>query len=364
MASAYDRAILHETYSHRARIISRSARLVLQPMLRVVPLTNSSIRVIRRLDGLYSDSPRSKYVEPVKFELNGIPAESMTHRYSPESAMTILYLHGGGFFSCGIESHRRICETLAKLTGATVVSVDYVQLPDGTIADSVQDAITAYEVLLQSAPDPTKIVVAGDSAGGYLAMKVAELATRRDLRTPAAILGFSPMLSLDPEREDKAVERMVRVRDAYLPRSRFRTIRKLWTANDSVIEGFAAPLHASAYIASPVFLTVVEDEILRPEVEAMSMLLTGKGVEVETHIWRRGVHAFPVIADLLPEGREALRLAARFARRAAGELDTVRDEVVAGELIPEEASVDKILDDVIEDELIGDHQGARFPQVG
>ncbi len=347
MTSAYDRAILHETYSRRARIISRSARLLLQPVMRVIPITNPSIRAIRRLDRLRARGPRSKYVDPVKFVLNGAPAESMTHRYGPKSAMTILYLHGGGFFSCGIDSHRRICESLAHRTGATVVSVDYVQLPDGTVADSVQDAIKSYAALLESVPDPTRIVVAGDSAGGYLAMKVAELATRRGLIPPAAILGFSPLLSLDPEREDKAVERIVPVQDAYLPVSRLHKIRTLWTANDSVIEGFAAPLHAGRYITSPVFLTAVEDEILRPEVEAMSMLLARNGVQVETHIWRRGVHAFPVIADLLPEGREALRLAAQFARRAAGELDVARGEVVTGELVVAEVPIDEIIDGVI-----------------
>lgn len=326
MRVVYDSAIVHETFSFKARVLQRAARLVIQPVLRFIPINDRSLATIRTFDGLSGRLRRSRHVEPVQFELGGVRVESMTHRYGPDSEMTILYLHGGGFFSCGIETHRRICERLALKTGATVISVDYVQLPDGSVADSVQDAITAYEALLEVAADPHKIVVAGDSAGGYLAMKVAELATRRQLPGPAAVLGFSPLLSLDPDREDKDVVRLMRPRDAYLPIKRIAKIREHWLPEGVAIEGCASPLQAAEYIDSPAFLVAVEDEMLRPEVEAMALLLAERGVEVETHIWRKQVHAFPVLADVLPESDLALQLAADFARRIVGELD--REPVV------------------------------------
>ena len=277
-------------------------------------------------------------------ELGGVRVEQMVHRHGPDSEMTLLYLHGGGFFSGSIETHRRICERLALKTGATVVSVDYVQLPEGSIAESVQDAISAYAALVESSDHPDKIVVAGDSAGGYLTMKVAELASRRGLQAPAAVLGFSPLLSVDPDREDKAVERITRARDAYLPIQRIAHIRERWLPEDgATIEGYASPLHATAYISSPTFFVAVEDELLRPEVEAMALLLSARGVEVETHLWRKQVHAFPVLVDLLPESEMAIQLAADFARRAVGELDrppiedpASHEEVMTGELVPDQ----------------------------
>jgi acetyl esterase/lipase len=344
MRVVYDKAVVHETFSFRARVLQRALRITFKPLLRYTPLTDRSLAAIRSIDKLSARRPRSRYVEPVEFELGGVRVESMTHRYGPTSDMTILYLHGGGFFSCGIESHRRICERLALKTGATVISVDYVQLPEGSIADSVQDAITAYEALLEIAAHPDKIVVAGDSAGGYLTMKIAELATRRGLQAPAALLGFSPLLSVDPDREDKGVKRISRVRDAYLPARRIAQIRERWLPEGSAIEGYASPLHASAYISSPTFLVAVEDEILRPEVEAMTLLLVERGVGVETHLWRKLVHAFPVLADALPESDLALQLAADFARRAVGELDrpaiedaAAHDEPIVGELVPDDS---------------------------
>ncbi len=342
MRVVYDKAVVHESYSFRARVVQRAARLVFKPLMHLTPLNDRSLATIRALDKLSARRPRSPYVESVRYDLGGVSVESMVHRYGTTSDMTILYLHGGGFFSGSIETHRRICERLARKTGASVISVDYIQLPEGSIADSVQDVITAYEALLEQSAHPDKIVVAGDSAGGYLTMKVAELANRRGLQAPAALLCFSPLLSIDPEREDKAVQRITRHRDAYLPVRRIAEIRERWLPEGSSIEGYASPLHGAAYITSPTFLVAVEDEMLRPEVEAMALLLVERGVEVETHLWRKQVHAFPVLAKALPESEMALQLAADFARRAVGELDRppmvdpdAHDEVIVGEIVPD-----------------------------
>lgn len=365
MQVVYDQAVVHEDVSVRSRVVGRTARLVFKPLLRLAPLNDRTLVTLRSLDALSARGPRSRFVEPVAFELGGVPVESMTHRYGPDSEMTVLYLHGGGFFSCGIDTHRRICERLALYTGATVVSVEYVQLPEGAVADSVDDAIRAYAALVEMSDRPDKIVVAGDSAGGYLTMKIAELAHRRGLPAPAALLTFSPLLSLDPDRVDKeGVARVSRVRDAYLPVGRVRLIRERWLPEGSRIEGEVSPLDAADHITSPTFFVGVEDEMLRPEIEAMALLLHERGVEVETHLWRGQVHAFPVLADTVPEARQALRLAADFARRAVGEApvrtrtadprqhdDPQHEEPIVGEVVPDEPPVP---DAVIDGELVGE----------
>ena len=362
MRVVYENAIVHEKFSLRARVVQRGARVFFKPLMYWMPLSDRTIRAIRAADGLSARGPRSRYVEPVRFELGGVPVESMTHRYGPDSDMTVLYFHGGGFFSGRIETHRRICERLALYTGATVISVDYVQLPDGNVADSVQDAITAYEAVLDMVPAPDKVVVAGDSAGGYLTFKVAELATRRGLTPPAALLTFSPLLSIDPDRDDKAIVKVTEFRDAYLPRHRIATIRQRWLPEDATIEGYASPLLATNYINSPAFFVAAEGEILRPEVEAMALQLAARDINVEIHLWRGMVHAFPVLADAMPESRQSLVLAADFARRAVGEEEATEplvdphahEETVIGELVNDgDADVDDEEAEIIDVELSG-----------
>ena len=368
MRVVYENAIVHEKFSLRARVIQRGARMFFKPLMYWTPLSDRSIRAIRAADRLSARSPRSRYVEPMRFDLGGVPVESMTHRYGPKSDMTILYFHGGGFFSGRIETHRRICERLALYSGATIISVDYVQLPDGNVADSVQDAITAYEAVLEMVAAPEKLVVAGDSAGGYLTFKVAELATRRGLTPPAALLTFSPLLSMDPDRDDKAIIKVTEFRDAYLPRHRIATIRERWLPEGAAIEGYASPLLATNYINSPAFFVAAEDEILRPEVEAMALQLAARGVDVEIHLWRGMVHAFPVLADAMPESRQSLILAADFARRAVGEEEATEplvdprahEETVMGELVnDEDADIEGDEAEIIDVELSGPGADSR-----
>jgi len=337
-----EHAIVHETVSPQARVLQRLSRLVFKPALRFTPLTDRTIRGLRLLDQAPARGRPSPLLTHTMVDLGGVRAEAIAPRTGTSSRMTILYLHGGAFISGGLASHRRIGEQLALLTGAELLSADYVQLPEGTVADSVHDAITAYEAALARVEHPDAVVVAGDSAGGYLAMKVAELATRRGLTRPAAILAFSPLLSLDPERDDKPVIRIVKARDAYLPIGRVPQIRRRWLPDGAVIEGEVSPLQAVASIDSPTFLVGVEDELLRPEIEAMALLLGERGVTVETHLWRGQVHAFPVLADALPESRAALRLAAQFARTAIGEQDVAHDadpdahvERLEAQIVPE-----------------------------
>ena len=159
-------------------------------------------------------------------------------------------------------------------------------------------------------------------------MKIAELATRRGLTPPAALLTFSPLLSLDPRSRRQGHRPGVAGARRLPPQAPHRLVRERWVPEGASIEGYASPLLATNYINSPAFFVAAEDEILRPEVEAMALQLAERGVDVETHLWRGQVHAFPVMVDAIPESRQALKLAADFARRAVGELE--RGRVDAG----------------------------------
>lgn len=328
MRAVHAAATLHDDVSPRARMIGRGARMTVKPLLRLAPASDRTFRRIQALSGRIKRAP-SPDITSVVTEVGGVPGEIMSPVAGTTSGMTMLYLHGGGFFSGSVDSYRGLLEAFVRATGGVVVSVDYRQLPDHGIAESVQDAMAAYIAVLQLASDPAKVVVAGDSAGGYLTMKVAELARRRGLTEPAALIGFSPLLSLDPERQDKDVLRVAKVREAVLPVNRVVAMRRLWLPDGAVIEGFADPLHASAYISAPVQLVAVEDEFLRPEVEAFALLLDDKGVEVDVHLWRGQVHAFPIMAEFLDEALLAVQIAADFALRHIGEQQPVEAEDAA-----------------------------------
>ncbi|NLU84622.1 alpha/beta hydrolase [Rhodococcus sp. HNM0569] len=324
---------LHTDVSPRSRVLYWWLRAAVKPVFSLWPMTDRGLGALGRIDELVDRLPRSRRVDVEKIRLGGVECERITHpRRAPEvlEDATVLYFHGGGFVFCGLATHRPLCGYLAARSGMPVVSVRYRQLPDGGIGTSTRDALAAYEALVAQCPDPAKIVVAGDSAGGYLALKVAELAAARGLPRPAAVIGYSPLLDLSfPDRRSKTVRR-----DAYLPIGKIRALEDKWVGGPDPIDGVHSPVDVDPMLFGPVFFSAAENEILRPGVDEMTDRLERAARPVETHVWRSQIHAFPVLGTVLRESRTVVGLSVDFVERALAAVRTTQartaDEAVAG----------------------------------
>ncbi|MGC0366113.1 monoterpene epsilon-lactone hydrolase [Rhodococcus sp. 27YEA15] len=303
----------HWDASLSSRIALIICKVLVKPVFSYWPSSDRGLEQMKYLD-MWADklpTPKNLMVEP--FLLGGVPCEKITHPRSATGALagaSILYFHGGGFVFCGLATHRALCGLLAAKSGVPVISVRYRQLPEGSIGTSVTDAMSAYTALLESAEDPDKIVVAGDSAGGYLAMKVAEISALRGITRPAAVIGYSPLLNVDLENHDPDYMK----RDAYLPMRKVVELKSRWLGGD-VIEGEQSPVNADSAAVPPAFLVAAEYELLRPDVEVMTEKLVAARRPVETHIWTGQIHAFPVLGTLVREGRTIVSLTVDFIER-------------------------------------------------
>ncbi|MGV7903978.1 alpha/beta hydrolase, partial [Mycobacterium kansasii] len=94
---------------------------------------------------------------------------------------------------CNLDTHRRIAVLLARGLRVPVYNVEYRQYPDGGVGTSVADGFAAYRELLESG-DFDRILVAGDSAGGFVCAKVIQYAAEAGIQGPTAFAGFSPFL--------------------------------------------------------------------------------------------------------------------------------------------------------------------------
>ena len=105
--------------------------------------------------------------------------------------LVVLYLHGGGYFFGSPQTHRQLALNMAKHCDAPVFSLDYRLAPMHRFPAALDDAIAAYQWLVKTYPQ-RHFMIAGDSAGGGLAINTALEARSHGLPRPAAVITFSP----------------------------------------------------------------------------------------------------------------------------------------------------------------------------
>lgn len=116
-------------------------------------------------------------------------------RAADGAGRVVLYLHGGAFVMCGPNSHSRIVNALSGFAESPVLIVDYRLIPKHSLGMALDDCHDAYQWLRARGYRPEQIVLAGDSAGGYLALALAQR-LQCDDEKPAAIVAISPLLQL------------------------------------------------------------------------------------------------------------------------------------------------------------------------
>ncbi|MBU3061193.1 alpha/beta hydrolase [Nocardia sp. NEAU-G5] len=298
-------------YSQALRLACRG---VVAPVVRHYPIHPVTMPVARTvLDGLARVRPAPRGVEREQIRLKGFRMEILHPAGRRRSLRdgAVMYMHGGAFFMCGLDSHRPIAASLARRTGLPVVNVEYRQLPGTTITGSIQDCLTAYRWLLRHGADPARTVFAGDSAGGFLSFATALQANLHGLPVPAGLIGLSPLLDLDHHAKQDYCNVG---RDAYIPISAVRRMVHYGAKVDGQVDPALSPVNGSLAGLPPVLLMVGEDELLRYDCELMAQRLTAAGVPNSLELWRGQVHAFMSILPDLPESRAALARAARFTR--------------------------------------------------
>jgi acetyl esterase/lipase len=105
---------------------------------------------------------------------------------------TVLYFHGGGYVAGSARTGTHLAAELARRAGGRALSVDYRLAPEHPYPAAVEDGLAAYAGLLESSVSPAQVLVAGDSAGGGLAVATLLAAREQGLPQPAAVAVFSP----------------------------------------------------------------------------------------------------------------------------------------------------------------------------
>ncbi len=238
----------------------------------------------------------------------------------PEGAdpgVRMMYLHGGGYISGSVHTHRALAARIAQAAGCVGLVVDYRIAPEDPFPAALEDSLAALAYVAHYGPDgaaaePRHLFLGGDSAGGGLALATL-LELRGSLPVTAAVT-ISAWTDLACTGESLAT------RAATEP---FLAPHLTWPTAQAYLAGAdprdprASPLYGDLRGLPPLFMQAGDAEILLDDTRRFAAKAAAAGVDVTCEIWPEMFHVFQAFSTILPEGQEAIEHVGAYIRARA-----------------------------------------------
>lgn len=287
-------------------------RVGVKSRLKEASLATSREAIDGYLDRYMPPPPRELDVESI--DEASFRGERIIRRRNSGVA-SVLYLHGGAFMSGSALTHRGTTCGLAMEGVGTVWTLDYPLAPEHPLGEIEASVDAAYGYVLDHASDPESIVLAGDQAGAWLALRLAMRLRDQGKPQPAALVllcpFFDPLMraeSLDSNHEDDPITSRDVIEEAL----------------DMVFGPLAQrdPTHslleADLEELPPVLLQCSDLDMLRDDAVRMAEALDAQGGSARLEVWRNVPPGWHVFWWKLPEAQSALREAAKFILKEIG----------------------------------------------
>lgn len=224
----------------------------------------------------------------------------------------LLYIHGGGFISGSCQTHRNHVAKFASGSGLQSLLFDYRLAPEHPYPAAIEDCITAYLGLLKLGYQPENIVIGGESAGGTLTLALLLALKQQRQPLPAAAFAISPVTDL---RCLASTFRTNASRDI-APMGSWDIWTRYYIADSDPTGPLLSPQFGDLSGLPPLHICVGSHEIHLDDCQAFADKARAAGVETTLAVWPRMIHAFPILAPLFPEAKQALSEICAFARQA------------------------------------------------
>ena len=260
------------------------------------------------LRGLTFFLPQARGVSLERSMLAGLPCE--WHRPAEAAAGVMLYLHGGGFVLGGANTHRALVSHLAQQVRMVVVAIDYRRSPEHPFPAARDDALRAYQALLDDGHSPNQIVIAGDSAGGNLSLITGLRLRGVGLPQPAAYVCFSPVTDFTGTQLHAPLVGDPLIHPAWLAQALALYVPDGLARDDPAL----SPVFADCRGLAPILIQVGEDEVLLNDSLRMAQQAQAAGVDVVLQRYPDLWHVFQAQAGVLRAADRALADVAAFVR--------------------------------------------------
>lgn len=249
----------------------------------------------------YTFLPKEKGVKGYRVPIGGTVSELLLPEAVEDTAV-ILYIHGGGFVSGSASASRAYCSMLAAYTGFRVISAEYRLSPENKFPDGLEDCYNILRVIRKKYPD-SKIILAGESAGGNLSLALALKARDRGRRSIAAVLAHSPLVDFTG-----ALDRTQHEIDDFTVKEGFiEPMRIAYAGDTDPSNPYISPFYGDFEGMPPIFLTCDYNETLFADSMAIYRKCRAAGTTVKMVQMKGTFHAFATMGTRTPETEKILR---------------------------------------------------------
>ena len=286
--------------SKKHKLVSGPEELKLAPFMRLLKAVHSmgepesftpeDLEKQRRSQdalGNMAASMSGLVLEP--FELAGMDAAWMRLSREHRRRRVILYCHGGGYTSGGLGFSKVLASKLTRATGMDTLAFDYRLAPEHPYPAAVEDALTAWGHLESLGIAPGDIVLAGDSAGGNLALVLCLKLREAGRGLPGALLLMSPWTDMTASGESLRGRAGI---DPVLTPEYMYAVREAYAGGLDPSDCLLSPLFADFAGFPPALIQVGTHEILYSDAERLAERMLAAGADCRLEVWENMWHDF------------------------------------------------------------------------
>jgi acetyl esterase/lipase len=301
------------TMHHPEHLLDRAAMVAMRLMLRSAKGTVSGPDARKTFDEMMEKIPAASGVTYEAATIGGVsgwwcrPADAV-------KGAAILYLHGGGYVVGSARAYQHFVGQVASRTRVAAFVPEYRLAPEFPFPAAVEGAKATYEGLV--AQGVTKIALAGDSAGGGLALILLSWATAKAragsglIPKGAAVISAWTDLAMIGESMKTRAEA-----DPLSTPASLAAMARLYLGDRDARDPLASPLYGDLTGLPPVRMHVGEDDVLLDDSVRYGERFEREGGAIQVHTWQGMIHVFPSNVALLKAAKEALDDVSEFLRR-------------------------------------------------
>lgn len=306
-----------DSNSPELQAANKSLRYSLKPLLRFIHsqrFINWLTHMRPPVTGPLYDAAGRDWVE-----LDGVKALCITPHNAQHSDACILYFHGGAYTLGSPAASEPEARRLAINCAMPVYAAQYTTAIRAPYPAAMEDAEASYHALLARGFAPSRIVLAGTSAGGGLALGLLHRLLEKGDPLPACVVSLSPWLDLT--LSFPSLEQLAK-RDVILSRSWIARAGALYCSEQQRVHPEVSPIFGTFTGSPKQLLLYSKVELFRDEIEVFADTLQEQNVSLQLVHHNHAPHAWPVVAEQTPEAEAAFEVIADFVARRLSEVPT------------------------------------------